>query len=306
MPSPHRAGAARVLREPTLPRCQSNGIEIEYDTFGAPDDPAILLIMGQGMQLTGWEPGLCTRLADYGFHVIRFDNRDVGLSTHLDDAPVPDLFAVLSGDTEGVPYLLADMADDAAGLLTALGIEAAHVVGVSMGGMIAQELLLRCPERVLTACSIMSTTGAAGVGRPDDSVAAALISPPARTRDEAVERGVSLWRLLQSPAYPRSEEVLRERAAAFYDRCSDPAGSLRQLVAVLASPDRTPGLRAVQVPTLVLHGEADPLIGVSGGHATAAAVPGAVLRTFPGMGHDLPPELWDEYVAEIIANTKRA
>jgi pimeloyl-ACP methyl ester carboxylesterase len=288
-----------------LPRRHANGIEIEYDTFGVPENPALLLIMGQGMQMTGWEPGLCTRLADYGFHVIRFDNRDVGLSTHLGDAPTPDLFAVLGGDTSAVPYLLADMADDASGLLTALGTESAHVVGVSMGGMIVQELLLRCPERILTACSVMSTTGAADVGRPTDAVAGALIGPPARTREEAMDRGVSLWRLLQSPAYPRADAVLRERAAAFYDRSSDPAGSLRQLAAVLASPDRTPGLRNVSVPTLVMHGEADPLIDVSGGHATAAALPNSVLRTFPGMGHDLPPELWDDYVTEIVANTKR-
>jgi pimeloyl-ACP methyl ester carboxylesterase len=146
--------------EPTLPRCHANGIEIEYDTFGSPTDPAMLLIMGLSMQLTGWEPGLCKLLAERGFHVIRFDNRDMGLSTYFDEAPVPDIGAVIGGDYSQVTYLLADLADDAAGLLTALGIEAAHVVGVSMGGMIVQELLLRHPDRVLTACSIMSTTGA--------------------------------------------------------------------------------------------------------------------------------------------------
>jgi pimeloyl-ACP methyl ester carboxylesterase len=152
----------------------------------------------------------------------------------------------------------------------------------------------------------MSTTGAAEVGRPTDAVAAVLVSPPAADRQQAIERGLKVWRVLGSPAYPRSESLLRERAAAFYDRSYDPAGSLRQLAAVLASPDRTAGLRESAIPTLVLHGEADPLIDVSGGHATAAAVQDAILRTYPGMGHDLPPELWDEFVPEIIANTKRA
>jgi pimeloyl-ACP methyl ester carboxylesterase len=289
-----------------LPRCHANGIELEYDTFGSPADPAMLLVMGLSMQLTGWDPGLCTLLAGQGFHVIRFDNRDIGLSTHFDSAPVPDPFAVLGGDASAVPYLLADMADDAAALLTEIGVGRAHVVGVSMGGMIVQELLLRHPERILTACSIMSTTGASDVGHPTPAAAAVLTSPPARDRQEAIDRGVQVWRLLESPAYRRPEAVVREHEAAFYDRSDHPAGSARQLAAILASPDRTPGLREVSIPTLVIHGEADPLIDISGGRATAAAIPDAVLRTYPGMGHDLPPELWDGYVQEIVANTKRA
>lgn len=289
-----------------MPRCHANGIEIEYDTFGSPDDPAMLLIMGLSMQLTGWEPGLCARLAEHGFHVVRFDNRDVGLSTHFDTAPVPDPFAVLGGDRSQVAYVLADMADDAAGLLTALGVEAAHVVGVSMGGMIVQELLLRHPERLLTACSVMATTGAPDVGQPSPAAAAVLVAPPVKSREEAIERGVQVWRVLESPAYPRAESVLREQEGAFYDRDYDPAGSVRQLGAILASPDRTERLRSVATPTLVIHGEADPLVDVSGGRATAAAIPDAMLRTYPGMGHDLPPELWESYVDEIVANTKRA
>lgn len=288
-----------------MPRCHANGIEIEYDTFGSPDDPAMLLVMGLSMQMTGWEPGLCERLAGRGFHVVRFDNRDIGLSTHFDHAPVADPVAVLGGDTSQVPYVLPDMADDAAGLLAALGIGAAHLVGVSMGGMIVQELLLRHPGLALSACSIMSTTGAPGVGRPTAEGAAALAGPPALERAAAIEHGVQVWRVLQSPAYPRSDEQLRAMETAFYDRDHNPAGSARQLMAILASPDRTPGLHSVAVPTLVIHGEADPLIDVSGGRATAAAVPGSVLRTYPGMGHDLPPELWDEFVDEIVANTKR-
>jgi pimeloyl-ACP methyl ester carboxylesterase len=292
--------------EPTLPRCHANGIEIEYDAFGSPTDPAMLLIMGLSMQLTGWEPGFCTRLADRGFHVIRFDNRDMGLSTYFDEAGVPDVGAVLGGDHSQVAYLLADLADDAAGLLTALGIEAAHAVGVSMGGMILQELLLRHPDRLLTACSIMSTTGAGDVGQPSPAAIAALLTPAPTNREEAIAKGVASWRVFESPAYPHPEEYLREHEAAFYDRAFHPAGSARQLAAILASPDRTPGLKAVDTPTLVIHGEADPLVNISGGRATAAAIPDAELRTYPGMGHDLPPELWDSFVEEITKNTARA
>ena len=291
---------------PTLPRCHANGIEIEYDTFGSPTDPAMLLIMGLNMQMTAWEPEFCTRLADRGFSVIRFDNRDIGLSTHFDSVPPPSLGAVLGGDHSQVPYLLADLADDAAGLLTALGIRTAHVVGVSMGGMIAQELLLRHPDKLLSVCSIMSTTGAAEVGQPSPDALAALLKPAATNREEAVTGGVATWRVLQSPAYPQTEEYLRSQEAAFYDRSHHPAGTARQIAAIRASPDRTPGLKNVSTPTLVIHGDADPLVDVSGGRATAAAIPGAELRTYPGMGHDLPPELWDVFVDEITANAARA
>jgi pimeloyl-ACP methyl ester carboxylesterase len=289
-----------------LPRCVANGIEIEYESFGSPTNPAMLLVMGLGMQLTGWDPELCALLAKQGFHVIRFDNRDIGLSTHLDDAPVPDPLAVLGGDTSGVPYLLADMADDAAGLLTSLGISGAHVVGASMGGMIVQELLLRHPELVLSACSIMSTTGARDVGQPSAEAAAALIAPRAASREEAIKRGVQVWRILESPAYPQPESVLWEQEAARYNRSFYQDGPARQLAAILASPDRTPGLADVIAPTVVIHGDADPLINVSGGKATAAAVPDAELKIYPGMGHDLPPELWGSYIEAIVTNTQRA
>ena len=289
-----------------MPRCHANGIEIEYDTFGSPTDPVLLLVMGLSMQLIGWEPELCERIADRGFHVIRFDNRDVGLSTHFDTAPVPDVGAVLTGDATSVRYLLADLADDAAGLLKALDIDAAHVVGVSMGGMIVQEMLLHHADRLLTACSIMSTTGAPDVGQPSPEAAAALLKPAATSREQAIEQGVDTWRILQSPAYPMTEEVIRRKEEAFYDRCHYPEGGVRQLVAILCSPDRTPGLQSVTTPTLVIHGEADPLINISGAYATAAAVPDSVLRTYPGMGHDLPRELWDSIIDDIVANTKRA
>jgi len=198
------------------------------------------------------------------------------------------------------------MARDAVGLLDALGIRAAHVVGASMGGMIMQELLLSHPDRLLSACSIMSTTGDPDVGHPSPAAAAMLIAPAATTREETIEQGVATWRMLQSPAYPTPESVIRDQEAAFYDRCHYPDGGVRQLAAILCSPDRTPGLTAVTTPTLVVPGEADPLINISGGRATAAAVPDAILRTYPGMGHDLPRELWDSFIEEIVANAARA
>lgn len=289
-----------------MPRCQANGIEIEYDTFGSPADPALLLVHGLSMQLTGWETDFCEQLAGRGFHVIRYDNRDVGLSTHFDGASAPDLGALLSGDTSGVPYLLADMADDAAGLLDALGIRAAHVMGVSMGGMILQEILLRHPERVLSACSIMSTTGAPDVGQPTPEAAAALMSPPAASREDAIARAVATWRVIESPAYPMADEALWEMEAGFYDRCYYPEGVGRQLAAIIASPDRTPGLKGVQAPTVVIHGDSDRLIDISGGRATAAAIPDSRLVLYPGMGHDLPRELWDVVIEEIAVNARRA
>ena len=288
-----------------MARCKANGIELEYETFGDPSAPTLLLVMGLGMQLLGWDPELCRRLADRGFHVIRYDNRDAGLSTGFDEAGVPDLAALLA-DPTGAPYLLEDLAEDAAGLLAGLGIRAAHVVGVSMGGMIVQELAIRHPDAVLSLCSIMSTTGAHDVGQPTPAALAALTAAPGADREGAIERGLRTWRVLESPAYPCTDEQLREMTAAAYDRANRPAGSARQLAAILCSPDRTERLGAVAVPTQVIHGEADPLIDVSGGKATAAAIPGARLLLLPGMGHDLPEELWDTYVDAIVANAQRA
>ena len=288
-----------------MPRCKANGIELEYETFGDPAAPTLLLVMGLGMQLLGWDPELCRRLAARGFHVIRYDNRDVGLSTGFDEAGLPDLAALFT-DPSGAPYLLEDMAEDAAGLLAGLGIGAAHVVGVSMGGMIVQELAIRHPEAVRSLCSIMSTTGAREVGQPTPAALAALTAPPGADREGAIERGLRTWRVLESPAYPHTDEQLRDTTAAAYDRANRPAGSARQLAAILGSPDRTERLRALRVPTQVIHGEADPLVDVSGGRATAAAIPDARLLLLPGMGHDLPEALWDRYVDAIVANAQRA
>jgi pimeloyl-ACP methyl ester carboxylesterase len=289
-----------------MPRCQTNGIEIEYDTFGDSSEPTMLLVMGLGMQLIAWQPDFCDRLARRGFHVIRFDNRDVGLSTIFDNGPQPDIGALLTGDPSSAPYLLKDLAADTIGLLDALGIASAHVTGVSMGGMITQELITRYPDRFQSACSIMSTTGNPTVGQPTQEALSVLLMPTASDRDGAIERGITIQRILSSPAYPPTEEVLRIRSAESYDRAYHPAGTGRQLAAILASGDRTEALATVTIPTLVIHGDADPLINVSGGHATAAAIPGAQLLVCPGMAHDLPQELWDTIIDAIVANAKAA
>ena len=289
-----------------MPNVHVNDLDLEYDTFGDPAAPPMLLVMGLGTQLTAWRPEFCKRLAARGFRVIRFDNRDVGLSTKLDDGPQPDLGAIMGGDPTSAPYLLKDMAADAVGLLDALGIGRAHVTGASMGGMIVQELLIRYADRVASACSIMSTTGNPTVGRPSHEAAGGLFAPPANSREEAIERSVAANRLISSPAYPKSDEELRALATESYDRAYCPAGKTRHLAAVMASGDRTEALKSVSAPVLVIHGDADTLVHVSGGRATADAIPGAKLIEFPGMSHDLPVELWDDFFDAIVANAEKA
>lgn len=291
-----------------MPRAQANGIELEYDTFGAPQGRPLLLIMGLGTQMTAWDPRFCGMLAERGFHVIRFDNRDIGLSTQFDHAPQPDLLAILGGDPRTALYALADMADDAAGLLDVLGIERAHVVGASMGGMIAQELAMRHSERVLSLCSIMSTTGDHAVGQPTAEAMAAVMSPRGADREEAVSRMIEVQRVIGSkvPEYAVSDDVRYARAVASYDRAYRPDGGTRQLAAIAASPDRTESLGSLKMPVLVMHGDQDPLVDVSGGRATAAAIPGAELVIFPGMAHDLPEPLWPAFVDAIAANAAKA
>jgi pimeloyl-ACP methyl ester carboxylesterase len=289
-----------------MPFAKANGIELDYDTFGAKTDPPLLLIMGFSVQKIAWDTELCQLLAGRGFFVIRYDNRDVGLSTKIEGGQQPDITAAMSGNTSSASYVLDDMADDAAGLLDDLGLPAAHVVGASMGGMIAQCLAINHPDKVLSLCSIMSTTGNPAVGQPSPDAIATLLTPPPRTREEALDRAVTVTDVIGSPGYPRDETRIRERAGQSWDRNHDPRGVARQLVAILASPDRTPALAGVRVPTLVIHGEADPLIAPSGGKATAAAVPGAELLVIPGMGHDLPVDTWPTIVDAIVANTARA
>jgi pimeloyl-ACP methyl ester carboxylesterase len=277
---------------------EAGGVTLAYETFGARDRPPILLVMGIGAQMVGWHEDFCQALA-VGHYVVRFDNRDVGESQWLEGDP--DLAACAAGDTSSAPYSLEDMADDAIALLDALGIGPAHVVGASMGGMIAQTLAIRHPERVLSLTSIMSTTGEPGIARPTQAAVEVLLKPPARTREEAMERAVAARRVIGSPGFPRDEQEIRERAGRAYDRGVNPAGFARQLAAIYRSGDRTATLRALDVPALVVHGEADPLVPVGGGRATAAAIPGAELWTVPGLGHDLPRELWPEMIARIGA-----
>ncbi len=268
----------------------ANGITIEYETFGDASSPPVLLIMGLGAQLIAWDTEFCTALADAGYFVVRFDNRDVGLSTWFDDVPASP-----------APYSLVDMADDAAGLLDALGIDAAHIVGASMGGMIAQTFAIAHPSRTLSLVSIMSTTGNRSVGAPTPEALAALMAPRPTTREEAIEFGLKVSTVVGSPGYPADEQRARERLAATFDRAVNPAGFARQIAAINAQPDRTASLGAVEVPTLVIHGDADPLVTPSGGQATAEAVPGARLMMIPGMGHNLPPELFGELVGALTS-----
>jgi pimeloyl-ACP methyl ester carboxylesterase len=277
----------------------ANGITIEYETTGDPADPSLLMIMGLGAQLIAWEDDFVAALAARGFHVIRYDNRDVGLSTWFDEEGVPDLAAAMAGDARPV-YEVEDMAHDAEGLLEALGVESAHVFGVSMGGMIAQSLAIEHPSRVRTLTSVMSTTGDLSVGAPHPDALEVLLVPPPADREEAVTTALTTWRVIGSPGFPFHEERICARAGAAYDRAFHPEGVARQLVGIVASPDRTPGLTGLEVPTLVIHGEDDCLVDPSGGKATADAVPGASLWMVPGMGHDLPPELFEQ-VADRVA-----
>jgi pimeloyl-ACP methyl ester carboxylesterase len=289
-----------------IQRARVGDLDLAYETFGDADDPPVLLVMGLATQMIGWPDDFCAGLAARGHFVVRFDNRDIGLSTHLDSAGAADVLAVLGGDTSSVPYALADLADDTVGLLDALGLGAVHVVGASMGGMIAQLVALRHPGRVRSLTSIMSTTGDPTVGGPSEAALAVLLAPPATDREGAVQRVVDTYRVVGSPGFEFDERSVRDRAGLSFDRAYDPAGVARQLGAVLTTPDRTRDLEAVSVPTLVIHGSADALVNVDGGRATAAAVPGAELLVVEGMGHDLPREVWPEITDRICALIDRA
>lgn len=281
-----------------------NGIELVYDTYGDESDPTALLIMGLATPRYGYDEGLCRLIADRGFHVVRFDNRDIGDSTHLHDAPAPDLQAALMGDTSSASYRLEDMADDAAGLLDVLGIESAHVVGASMGGMIAQTLVIRHPERVRSLVSIMSTV-APWIGPPREDVLGVLLAPPPSDRAGHEQRVLDTWRTIGSPGFAFDEDRVRELARRIWDAGYDPIGVARQLVAIQASGDRTAALGRAEVPTVVIHGDADPLVQHPGGAATAQAIAGAELDTVEGMGHDLPVELWERFADRITGLARR-
>jgi pimeloyl-ACP methyl ester carboxylesterase len=277
------------------------GIEIAYQRFGNPGAPPVLLIMGVAAQLIHWPEAFCQALVNHGLQVIRFDNRDSGLSTHLADAPTPNLPAVLGGDHSSASYTLSDMAHDAVGLLDYLGLDQAHIVGASMGGQIAQTAAIEHPDRIRSLTSMMSTTGDPHVGQPSPEVLRELfLGPPAVTRDEVIRQMGSAARSIGSPAFPNDEHETAALAGRAYDRCFDPIGTARQAVATVASGDRTDALRRLQVPTLVIHGLADRMCGVSGGRATADAIPGAEFVPIEGMGHNLPPGLRTR-LADIIS-----
>jgi pimeloyl-ACP methyl ester carboxylesterase len=290
-----------------MPRARiSPAIELEYDVIGSRQDPVVVLAMGFAMQMVAWDYGFCAALARRGLCVIRFDNRDIGLSTHLDHLGMPDMMQALSGDPSAAPYTLGDMADDVAGLIGALGIERAHLVGASMGGFIAQECAIRHPGSVRSLASIMSTTGCPSVGQPTPEAVAALLEPPGGSRAAAVNRALGIWRIIGSPGFVPDEEGIRRRTERAWDRDHDPAGVARQMAAVLTTRDRTMDLGRVRAPAVVVHGVSDPLIALSGGLATAQAIPDACLVALPGMGHDLPRAAWPAIADAIAENAARA
>jgi pimeloyl-ACP methyl ester carboxylesterase len=289
-----------------MPAVRTNGLNIEYESLGSPADPAIVLVMGLGMQLIAWPDAFCQALVAKGFRVVRFDNRDSGLSSRCTGRPAPTLLLALLAARLGLPvrapYSLSDMADDTIGLMDKLKIARAHVVGASMGGMIAQTMAIEHPDRVITLTSIMSTTGETTVGAPDPTAIAALLAPPSPVRETYVANAVESWRVLASPRY-YDADMVRDRAGAQFDRSYYPEGTTRQLAAIFASGDRAEGLHALRVPTLVIHGRADRLITLSGGERTAELVPGANLLVLNDMGHDLPEPLWPIIVDAIVSHT---
>ena len=281
-------------------------IEIAYETFGDPSNPAVLLVMGLATQMIAWHEDFCAELAGRGFHVIRFDNRDVGRSTALRHLPAPTIRQLALRSKKAAGYTLSDMAADAVGLLDQLGIERAHIVGASMGGMIAQTIAIEHPQRVLSLCSIMSNTGSRLAGQPKLATYRVLLAVPPADREQFIEHVLKMYRVIGSPGFDRDEDDLRDIAGRSYDRGRNPAGSGRQLAAIISSGDRTEGLRGVRVPTVVIHGTKDPLVRPSGGRATARAVPGARLVKIEGMGHDLPRQAWPRIIDAIAENAARA
>jgi len=280
-------------------------VDLCYQTYGDPDGEPLLLVMGLGGPMTWWDPELCGLLVDRGFHVIRYDNRDAGRSTRI-QARVSrtTLVRAFAGQRVRAPYSLGDMAEDGFGLLDHLGLDSAHVVGVSMGGMIAQTMAIAQPKRVRSLTSIMSTTGKRTVGWQHPSLLPNLLGQRAG-REAYIEASVKTWRLIGSPGYPITEEETRTRAADTYDRGVSASGTMRQMVAVVTQPNRSPQLHALRMPALVVHGLADRMVHVSGGRATAAAIPGAELLLIDGMGHDLPPALFETFADGIKRTAHR-
>ena len=287
----------------------ANQITIEYDTFGEANDHPLLLIMGLGTQMTRWRPGFCEQLARRGHYVIRFDNRDVGLSHKFDELGMPDIAAMmtaaLAGEPVTAPYDLSDMARDAVGVLDALDVARAHVCGASMGGMIAQTMAIEHPERVSALTSIMSSTGNPDLPPSTPEAMGALLSPAGTTEEEILARAVEINGIIGSPGYPEPADEIKARALEDFNRSFYPVGVARQMAAIGASGNRKPLLGAVSVPTLVIHGEADPLVPLAGGLDTHEAIPASKLHVIEGMGHNLPEALWPQVIEEISALTQR-
>ncbi|MDB4264638.1 alpha/beta fold hydrolase [bacterium] len=275
-----------------MTQVEANSIQIEYETFGEPDSPALLLIIGIIGQLTFWDEKLCQQLAQQGHYVIRFDNRDAGLSSKIEEAGVPDIMKTIKkqmkGETIKVPYTIEDMADDAVGLLDALGIEKAHICGMSMGGMIAQTIAINYPKRVLSLISIYSNTGDPEEPQSESKARKFLLAPQTEEREAYIEKGIIFFSTISGPGFPYDEKWLRNFVAQSYDRAYNPEGVARQFVAILAQKNRRPELKSLSTPALIIHGADDPLVLVECGKNTAADIPGAELMIIDGMGHDLP------------------
>jgi len=288
------------------------GVTLCYETFGDPADPTALLIMGLGTQMLAWHEDFCEQLASRGFNVVRFDNRDIGHSTHMHGRP-PTIPQLLTRNKRAASYTLGDMAEDTAGLLSKLELAPAHVIGASMGGMIAQTLAARYPQKVRSLVSIMSNTGRLGSGQPALRIYPLFLRrvplgrhASALEREAFVAAADRLFAVIGSTGIERDPSEIRELAAKSYDRDHDPNGTGRQLAAIIASGDRTKELRRITAPTLVIHGTADPLVSPSGGRATARAIPGARFMSIEGMGHDLPRAIWPRLIDAIVANARRA
>jgi pimeloyl-ACP methyl ester carboxylesterase len=293
-----------------LPKVNANNIEIHYETFGDPSAKPLLLIMGFGSQLIHWDEEFCEMLAKRGHYVIRYDNRDVGLSTKIDEAGTPDFLKAISSFQKGekvqAPYTMDDMADDAVGLLDALKISSAHICGCSMGGIIAQYLAINHPSRVLSLTSMMSTTGNPDLPPLNPEAMKLFLLPVPSKRDAYIKDYVKREKVMYGPIIPLDEERRRLYAAKAYDRCFYPQGNTRQIMALLTSGNRKPALASVKIPTLVIHGGNDPLVSLEAGKDTAEAIPGAELLIIDGMGHSLPPETWSQVVDGISRNTTKA
>jgi pimeloyl-ACP methyl ester carboxylesterase len=285
---------------------QLGDVEICFETFGDASKPALLLVMGLGTQMIGWPDDFCRQLADRGFHVIRYDNRDSGRSTHFNDVPPPKPLELFTRKFKKLAYTMGDLADDGVRLLDHLGIERAHVVGASMGGMIAQTMAARHPQRVLSLTSIMSTTGARHVGNPALKVYPFFLGRPPRGRDDYIGRVEKVFGLIGSPGFERDHDELRALASLSYDRDPSAAGTPRQLAAILHAGNRTAEVRRITAPTVVIHGTKDKMIARSGGKATARAIQGARLELIEGMGHDLPRGAWPRIIDAIVGNAARA